>query len=190
MKLLVLIFCLINLSAFAKANDDDPSGAVRPLRPDLFKVKYKAEISYQERDGTKLKLPRIKGVVLISTYPTSACTIRIGGWDSQTVHFCRLPSQKTGAVPNEMAISDDTFTTIALESVNYLMDNKRDLAKKIFENSNVYINGKSIVTREVNQTTQGEFLIPFTGIDISLEQPELYNRINVKFTISSIRKTR
>lgn len=187
MKILILIFCLFNFAAFA---DDDPASANRPLRPDLYKVKYKVELSYQESDGTKIELPRIKGVVLISTFPTSACTIRIGGWDSQIVHFCRIPNQKSGAIPSEMAISDDTFTTIALESVNYLLDNKRELAKKIFENSNVYINGKLVGTRAVNQTSQGEFIIPFTGVEIALEQPELLNRLTVKATITSVKRTR
>lgn len=189
MRILALIFCIFALNTFASSSDDEP-GSFRPLRPDLYKVKYRAEFSYQESDGTKIKLPRIKGVILISTYPSSACTIRIGGWDSETVHFCRLPSSKVGVAPSEMAISDDTFTTIALESVNYLMDNKRDLAKKIFENSNVYINGNNVATRAVNQTTQGEFVIPFTGIEIKLEQPELLNSIKAKLTITSIRKTR
>lgn len=186
MKILVLIFSLLSLSAFA----DDPSQTGRPPRPDLYKVKYKAEFSYQESDGTKISLPRVKGVILISTYPSSACSIRIGGWDSQTVHFCRLPGLKSGGIPNEIAISDDTFTTIALESINYLLENKRDLAKKIFENSNIYINGAAVGTRAVNQTTQGEFVIPFTGIQVSLEQPELLNRINAKISFKSIRRTR
>lgn len=189
MRIFALICCLLSFNVFATSRDDGP-GSNRPLRPDLYKVRYRAEFSYQENDGTKLKLPRIKGVILISTYPSSACTIRIGGWDSETVHFCRLPNSKVGVVPQEMAISDDTFTTIALESVNYLMDNKRDLAKKIFEYSNVYINGKKVETRAVNQTTQGEFVIPFTGIEVKLEQPELLNSISAKISITSIRKTR
>lgn len=189
MKILVLICCLFSFAAMADVRDDGPAIA-RPPRPDLYKVKYKVEMSYHESDGTKIKLPKIKGVVLISTYPTSACTIRIGGWDSETVHFCRLPNQRSGDVPKEMALSDDTFTTLTLESVNFLLDNKRDLAKKIYENSNVYINGKKIGTRPVNQTTQGEFLIPFTGVEVILEQPELLNSINIKMTVTSIRRTR
>lgn len=189
MKFFALFLSLISFNIFSfEGVKDDPSS--RSPRPDLYKIKYKAEFTYLENDGTKILLPKVKGVVLVSTYPTSACTIRIGGWDSQTVHFCRLPSLKPGAIPGEIAVSDDTFTTIALESVNYLLDNKRDLAKKIFENANLYIDNVLAETRPVNQTTQGEFILPFKGIDVVLEQPELLNRIQVKFSFKSIHRTR
>lgn len=182
----IFLAMMLIFSAHAvRAND------IKAAKKSSFKVKFKVEFIYMEEDGTQLDLGRVAGNINItSKNELGACTIKVSGIEEDIIHLCKLPEDTNLDWPEKFAISDDTFTTIAFQGLSILPPPKRLIAKKIFENSNIYINNKLVETRVVNQTTQGEFIIPFQDIKYSLEHPELLNRLTIKYSFKSIRRSR
>ncbi|MFZ4712388.1 MAG: hypothetical protein ACOYL6_01635 [Bacteriovoracaceae bacterium] len=156
---------------------------------DKYKIKYVATIIYTEPDGTKFVLPEAKGKIWMRK-TNGACIVRVGGWESDIEHVCRLKNGEKGLAPTQVEFSDNTLVTMLLESLKFLLENKYGYALKIFTKSNVYINDQLIETRPINQSTVGSFFLNFNEPNrITLEQLDFKNKIKVELRFNSLRRT-
>ncbi len=174
MKLLSFLILFVSIQAFAG---------------DKYKIKYRASISYSEPDGTRIVLPDAVGKVWMRV-SDQACLMRVGGWESNIMHICRIAVGTKGLAPKEVEISDDTFVTMLLESLKFLLDRKYAYALKIFNQSNVYVNDQFQATRVVNQSSAGSFFLNFSQpTRIALEHAQLKHKIRVEIRFEGLRRT-
>ena len=156
---------------------------------DKYKIKYEATIIYTEPDGTKLVLPMAVGKIWMRV-SDGACLVRVGAWESDILHICRIPKGEAGMAPVQVELSDSTFVTMLLESLKFLMDKKYAYSLKIFNRANVYVNDQLTDTKTINQSSSGSLFVKFNEANrITLEHPDFKNKIKVEMRFFSLRKT-
>lgn len=154
-----------------------------------YKVKYEGNITYKETDGTEIELPRMKGTIYFQLGKNQSCKIKIGGWESDVVHICKLTEDLTSAkIPKGVIVSDDTFVTALLEGLKLLPELKKPVAAKIFNSAKVIVNNQLINTRKINQTTTGEFRIEFKPTKLTLQSTESEDSVTIFIVFKSINK--
>jgi hypothetical protein len=156
---------------------------------DKYKIKYEATVIYTEPDGTKIVLPMAVGKIWMRV-SDGACQVRVGAWESDIFHICRIPKGEAGMAPIQVELADATIVTMLLESLKFLMDKKYAYSLKIFNRANVYQNDQLIDTRTINQSSTGSLFVKFNEANrITLEHQEFKNKIKIEMRFFSLRKT-